>query len=185
MSFDTLLSNQSVIVSLNVDQRLFDKVQTVVDAGFSVIEINITQAHFVPQLIEQFPHLKVGVAGIVTSQQLEECYQAGAHFISSPGFSAALAQTASIYSMNYLPGVATISEAMAAFNLGHKQVRIVPAQLAFCALLYKYIPELHLYPAEVSWDEAEQFFNLPTIKAVSIYNPDYKQLAALSNAVLV
>ena len=40
MFIDKLLSNQSVIVSLDVDNLLFDRLQQIIEAGFSLVEIN-------------------------------------------------------------------------------------------------------------------------------------------------
>jgi 2-dehydro-3-deoxyphosphogluconate aldolase / (4S)-4-hydroxy-2-oxoglutarate aldolase len=185
MIIDKLLGNQSIIVSLDVDNFLFDRLQQIIEAGFSLIEINSTEEKLLSQIIKQFPHIKIGAGGIINTEQLEQCYRAGVHFTSSPGFLPALAQTASIYSMNYLPGVATVSEAMAAMHLGYKQVRPFPANLAFCTLLNKALPELRLYPAEIEWDEAEHFLNLPVVSAISIQNPNKKQLTALSSGLMV
>lgn len=184
MIIDNLLSNQSIIVSLDVDNLLFDRLQQIIEVGFSLVEINSTEEQLLSKIIKQFPNIKIGAGGIITTQQLEQCYQAGVHFASSPGFVPAIAQTASIYSMNYLPGVATISEAMAAMSIGYNQVRPFPANLAFCTLLNKCLPELNLYPAEIEWDEAEHFLNLPAVSAVSIHNPDKKQLTALSSGII-
>lgn len=185
MIIDKLLSNHSIIVSLDVDNLLFDRLQQIIEVGFSFVEINSTEEQLLTQIIQQFPHVKIGAGGIVSTEQLERCYQAGVYFASSPGFLPAIAQTASIYSMNYLPGVATISEAMAAMSLGYSQVRPFPANLAFCTLLNKCLPNLHLYPAEIEWDEAEHFLNLPVVSAVSIHNPNKKQLTALSSGIMV
>lgn len=184
MIIDKLLSNQSIIVSLDVDNLLFERLQQIIEAGFSLVEINSTEEQLLAQVIKQFPNIKIGAGGIITTQQLEQCYQAGVHFASSPGFLPSIAQTASIYSMNYLPGVATISEAMAAMSIGYSQVRPFPANLAFCTLLNKCLPALHLYPAEIEWDEAEHFLNLPAVSAISIHNPDKKQLTALSSGII-
>ena len=59
-------------------------------------------------------------------------------------------------------------------------VRPFPADLAFCTVLNKCLPDLRLFPAEIEWEEAEHFLNLPAVAAVSIHNPDKKQLTALS-----
>lgn len=184
MIIDKLLSNQSVIVSLDVDKLLFDRLQQIIEAGFSLIEINSTEEKLLSQIIKQFPDSTIGAGGIINTDQLEQCYQAGVHFASSPGFVPAIAQTASVYSMNYLPGVATVSEAMAAMAIGYKQVRPFPASLAFCTLLNKCLPDLNLFPAEIEWDEAEHFLNLPAVTAVSIHNPNKKQLIALSSGII-
>jgi len=184
MILDKLLSNQSVIVSLEVDDLLFKRLEQVAEAGFSLVEINSTDKNLLEQAIAHCPAIKIGAGGIIETQHLENCYQAGVHFATSPGFLPAIAQTASIYSMNYLPGVATISEAMAAMSLGYQHVRPFPANLAFCTVLNKCLPNLRLFPAEIEWEEAEHFLNLPAVSAVSIHNPDKKQLTALTTSVL-
>jgi 2-dehydro-3-deoxyphosphogluconate aldolase/(4S)-4-hydroxy-2-oxoglutarate aldolase len=184
MFIDKLLSNHSIIVSVDVDNSLFDRLQQIIEAGFTVVEINSTDQQLLTQIINQYPNVNIGAGGIINTQQLENCYTAGVHFASSPGFLPAIAQTASIYSMNYFPGVATISEAMEAMSVGYTQVRPFPAHLAFCTVLNKCLPELSLYPAEIEWDEAEMFLNLPSVRAVSIHNPDKKQLTALSSGTI-
>lgn len=181
---DQLLGNQSVIISLDVDHFLFEKLAQITHTGFNLVEINSTDSTVLAQLINTYPNIKIGASGIVTTQQLEDCYQAGVHFASSPGFSPAIAQTANVYSMNYIPGVATISEAMAAMSFGYQHVRPFPATLPFCTLLNRCLQGLNLLPAEIEWDEVEHFLNLPAIAAVSIHNPDLKQLTALSTVIL-
>jgi 2-dehydro-3-deoxyphosphogluconate aldolase/(4S)-4-hydroxy-2-oxoglutarate aldolase len=185
MLIDKFLGNQSIIVSLDVDNFLLQRLEQIIEAGFTLIEINSTEKKLLSQIMKQYPDIKIGSGGIIDTQQLENCYQAGVHFASSPGFLPAIAQTANVYSMNYWPGVATISEAMAAMNLGYQQVRPFPANLAFCTLLNKSLPNLNLFPAEIEWEEAEHFLNLPAVAAVSIHNPDKKQLSALSSGILV
>lgn len=185
MLIDKFLDNQSIIISLDVDNFLFQRLEQIIEAGFTLIEINSTEKKLLSQIMKQYPNIKIGAGGITDTQQLENCYQAGVHFASSPGFLSAIAQTANVYSMNFLPGVATISEAMAAMSLGYQQVRPFPANLAFCTLLNKCLSNLNLFPAEIEWEEAEHFLNLPTVAAVSIHNPDKKQLNALSSGILV
>ena len=179
MIIDKLLSNQSIIVSLDVDGALFERIEQIKEVGFNIIEINSSDSQLLSQIMLKYPSLKIGAGGIINTEQLENCYQAGVHFVSSPGFLPAIAQTAIVYSINYLPGVATVSEAMAAINIGYQQVRPLPAQLAFCEVLNKYLPTLQLFPADIEWDTAELFLNLPSVAAVSISNPDKKQLSAL------
>lgn len=184
MILDRLLGNQSIIVSLDVDKYLFNTLGQVLDAGFNLIEINSTDKELLSQLIKQFPSARIGAGGIISTEQLENCYHAGVHFATSPGFLSAIAQTATVYSMHYIPGVATVSEAMTAMHLGYLQVRPFPANLAFCTVLNKTLPQLTLFPAEIEWEEAEHFLNLPAVAAVSIHNPDTKQLLRLAKELL-
>lgn len=184
MILDKLLGNQSIIISLDVDNFLFDRLDQIKEAGFSLVEVNSTDQQLLTQAITSFPTLKIGAGGIIDVQQLENCYQTGIHFATSPGYLPAIAHTANVYSFNYLPGVATISEAMAAMSLGYMHVRAFPADLAFCTLLNKCLPNLKLFPAEIEWEEAEHFLNLPAVAAVSIHNPDKKQLDNLTTTIL-
>lgn len=180
---DKLFGNQSIIVTLDVDALLFDRLKQIAQAGFSVAEINTSDEGLLRKILQEFPSLRIGAGNIINTQQLENCYQAGAHFVTSPGFLPAIAQTAAIYSINYLPGIATLSEAMQVMALGFHQARPYPATLSFCALLNKSLPMLRLFPAEIEWDEAEHYLSLPSVAAVSIVNPESKQLSALSTAV--
>ncbi|MCA0404388.1 MAG: multidrug DMT transporter permease [Proteobacteria bacterium] len=174
---DKLFGNQSVIISLDVDAFLFQRLKQVTEANYSVVEINCCDATLLKKIMNDFPSLKVGAGNIINTQQLEDCYQAGVNFVTSPGFLPAIAQTAAIYSINYLPGIATTSEAMQVLALGYHQARPYPANLAFCTLLNKSLPMLRLFPAEIEWDEAELYLNLPAVAAVSVLNPELKHLS--------
>jgi len=180
MMIDKMFNNQSIIITLDVDALLFEKIQNVQQAGFSIIEVNSTEPTILKKVLHDFPQMRVGAGNIINTQQLEDCYQADVHFITSPGFLPAIAQTANIYSINYLPGIATMSEAMQASSLGCHNVRPFPASLAFCAQLNKCLPLLRLFPAEIEWEEVEHFLTLPSVAAISIINPEMKQLSARS-----
>ncbi len=182
MKMDKLIDNQSIIITLDIDSHLYEKLRTISKSGYSVVEINSTDPAILSGVIGDFPHLRIGAGNIINTEQLERCYQAGAHFVTSPGFLPAIAQTANIYSINYIPGIATLSEAMEALSLGCQHVRPYPANLNFCTLLNKSIPLLRLFPAEVEWEEVEHFLTLPSVAAVSVLNPDVKQLPTLEVA---
>ncbi|MBA3535577.1 MAG: multidrug DMT transporter permease [Tatlockia sp.] len=183
MMSDKLFGNQLIIVTLDVDALLFERLEQIAQAGFSVVEINCHEQTLLKKILNDFPGLRVGAGNIISTQQLEDCYQAGVHFVSSPGFLPAIAQTAAIYSINYIPGISTISEAMQVMALGYHQARPYPANLAFCASLNKCLPMLRLFPAEIEWDEAEHYLSLPAVAAVSILNPESEHLNALSTGV--
>jgi len=173
-----MMINQSVIITLDTDALLFKKIEEIHQAGFAVIEINSTEPSLLQKVVQDFPHLRVGAGNVISVEQLEDCQQAGVGFVTSPGFLPAIAQTAHVYQMNYLPGIATISEAMHACQLNCFYVRPFPSTLPFCSQLNKYLPLLRLFPAEIEWEEAEHYLSLPSVAAVSILNPEIKQLRA-------
>lgn len=181
MTFEQFIGSQSLIISMDVDHSIFDKIRQLANAGFSMIEINSSDPELLAQAVKLAPDMSIGAGNIVDTQQLENCYTAGVSFATSPGFLPAIAHTANIYSMNYLPGVATVSEAMQVMALGIQQVRPYPADLAFCNRLNKCLPHLRLYPADIEWEDAEHYLTLPSVKAVSIHNPNLKELDAYLN----
>lgn len=179
MKIDQIFAKQPVIIALDIDALLFDKIERAAQAGYSVIEINGIDAFMLERVLTEFPELKIGVGNIISSQQLDDAHQAGAHFMTSPGFLPTLVQTAQIYSIDYLPGIATLSEAMQAVALNCHYVRPFPASLSMCTLLSKYLPLLRLIPAEIEFDEAEHYLNLSVVNAVSVLNPEMRILTAV------
>jgi 2-dehydro-3-deoxyphosphogluconate aldolase/(4S)-4-hydroxy-2-oxoglutarate aldolase len=173
---ETFPFNQSIIVTLDVDTLLFERLQQIIQVGFSTVQINSTDSSLLKQLLQTFPNLRIGAGNIHTTQQLENVYQAGVHFAFSPGCSSAILQTAAVYNFALLAGVATITEAMKALELGYDQVRPYPSTVPFCTLLHKCLPGLHLFP-EVEYEEIEHYLSLPSVTAVSMLNPDAKAFA--------
>lgn len=173
---DHFMRGQSMMIALDVDAFLFDKLLNLSDAGFTVVELHGLEFSLLTNISAAFPHLCIGLGSIVSIQQLEEAYLAGAHFATSPGFLPELVQTADIYSMNYIPGVATPSEAMHAFSIGCQQVRPYPATFSLCSLLNNLLPSLRLFPADIEPSQAAQFLHLASVSAVSVLNPELSQL---------
>src|SRR3990167_6703219 len=100
---EKFLSNESVFVTVDVDNYLSERLNQILQAGFHTVEINTTDPQLLQEVINAFPLLRIGAGNIITVEQLEQVYQAGVFFATSPGFLHAIAQTASIYSMHYLP----------------------------------------------------------------------------------
>lgn len=176
---DKLIRSQSTIITLDVDDLLFQKLHQIAQAGLSIVEINSSDRAILTKALRDFPTLRIGAGSITTTQQLEDCYQAGVQFITSPGFLPPIAQTAAVYAINYYPGVTTLSEAMSALDLGCLNVRPYPATIDFCMNLNKYLPSLSLYPAEIEWEKAERFLNIPSVAAVSVLNPKIEHMQAI------
>lgn len=163
----------SIVFSLDHCDNLFDKLKLISASAFRAVEINTGNMALLKEIKTQFPQLKIGAGGIVHTQALEDCYLVNLDFASSPGFLPALVQTANIYSMNYLASASTISEAMQIYALGCTKLRPFPADLEFCKALYRYLPDLQLFPAFVAWEKAGDFLDIPSVQAVSILNPDH------------
>jgi 2-dehydro-3-deoxyphosphogluconate aldolase/(4S)-4-hydroxy-2-oxoglutarate aldolase len=181
---DNQIANNSIIITLDVDALLFDKLERISKANFNMVEINTCESTLLKKIIQKFPKLQIGAGNIINSSQLEDACNTGVNFATSPGFLATLAQTAEIYAIKYIPSVATISEAMQAYAIGCRSVKVLPASLNLCSALNKYLPLLRLFPAEIELEEAEHFLNLPAVSAVSILNPELAHLNFISESLV-
>jgi 2-dehydro-3-deoxyphosphogluconate aldolase / (4S)-4-hydroxy-2-oxoglutarate aldolase len=72
----------------------------------------------------------VGAGTVLNSAQLEQARRAGAQFAVSPGCTSALAQAARSSGLPFLPGVQTVSEAMALMEQGFRLLKFFPADIS-------------------------------------------------------
>lgn len=98
----------------------------------------------------ELPDVVVGAGSVTSPQQLTTSLRAGARFTVSPGFTAELADAANRAEIPWLPGVATVSEAMAARVHGFDVLKLFPAAtvggLAFLDAVTGPLPELGFCP---------------------------------------
>ena len=99
------------------------------DEGLSVIEVALrTGAALasIRNITDQVKGVVVGAA-VIEPGQLRLAQRAGARFASSPGTTPGLIKAARSLDFPFLPGVATPSEAMAARDLGLRELKLFPA----------------------------------------------------------
>ena len=103
--------------------------------------------------------------------------------MSTLGMLPSILKTASVYHMRLLPGVATFADAMQAMELGFYNVRVYPGELHLCKQFNQYIPQLKLYPMDISWEHIEQFLDLPSVAAVGLSNPTPFQMLQIGESL--
>lgn len=79
---------------------------------------------------EEYPELLVGAGTVLTTQQADEAWEAGASFIVSPGLNPKTVEHCINREMPVLPGVVTPSEIELALSLGLTTVKFFPAEAA-------------------------------------------------------
>lgn len=181
--FQALFGKQPLIVSLDLDDDLLQKVAKLTAAGLSSIELLSYSAHTISQLRKTYPQVKLGVGQILNVDELIYAHSLDVDFISTPGFLPSILKTAKIYNMPLLPGISNISDAMQTMELGFLSCRPCPGDLNLCNLLNQYIPQLKLYPMDVEWELIEQFLDLPSVAAVGISNPDQLQIMQIAESL--
>ena len=91
------------------------------EGGLVVLEITLrTPAALgaIENISRQFPNIIVGAGTVLRKEQIDQCHNAGAHFIVTPGLSPQLVHHAEHRSIPILPGVSTASEIMAGIAEG-------------------------------------------------------------------
>lgn len=107
--------------------------KALVKGGLPVLEITLrTEAAVVAlELIAQeVPDAIVGAGTVLNPGQLEQVQRAGARFGVSPGCTPDLAKAIGTSGLPFLPGVQTISEAMALADRGFHLLKFFPADIA-------------------------------------------------------
>lgn len=107
--------------------------RTLQDCGIHVIEITLrTERAFTAaeNVLNECPDMCVGIGTITSAEQLQRAEEMGAQFCVSPGMTERLVHAAQQLEMPYLPGVSTVSEVMAARELGLNHLKFFPAEAA-------------------------------------------------------
>ena len=124
-----------VVPVLTID-RLGDAVplaRALVKGGLRVLEITLrTDAALeaMAAIAAEVPDAVVGAGTVLDARQVDRVMHKGARFAVSPGCTPALAQAAKAAGLPFLPGVQTVSEAMALSEQGFRLLKFFPADTA-------------------------------------------------------
>lgn len=129
---ETILRRGPVIPVVTVDSpdvavRL---AEALLAGGVTVIEITLRTPRALDAIAavsRAFPEMAVGAGTVLDPTTFAYAVDAGASFVVSPGTTPALLDFAAASGVPYLPGVATISEVMAARERGLRQLKLFPA----------------------------------------------------------
>lgn len=80
-------------------------------------------------MAEQVPDVMVGAGTVLTTQQVDAAYNAGAKFIVSPGFDAKVVEYCLKLQLPVFPGCVTPTEIMDALSLGLTTLKFFPANI--------------------------------------------------------
>lgn len=99
--------------------------------GLNVLEVTLrteVALRAIRAIAAACPEVVVGAGTVRAPEQAEAAIAAGARFVVSPGITPRLMDAARRWSVPYLPGVATASEAMALADLGCGFQKFFPAE---------------------------------------------------------
>lgn len=102
---------------------------TVYAAGIPVVEITLTvpgAMNIIRDLAKMYPDFAIGAGTVLTEESAQEAVDAGARFLTSPGFVPEVMTYAKGTDIVVLPGALTPTEVIAAWKAGADFVKIFP-----------------------------------------------------------
>ena len=130
------IAARAPVVPVLTIERLADAVplaRALVRGGLPVLEITLRTGAAIEALraiAREVPDVIVGAGTVLNARQLDQSRQAGARFAVSPGCTPDLARAALAEDLPFLPGVQTVSEAMALAEQGFGLLKFFPADIA-------------------------------------------------------
>ncbi len=132
LKIDGLIEDKSVIAVLRIERRedAVPLAGALLDGGLTVLEVTLRSDVALAaagDIIAAFPHAVVGIGTVLDAGGLSRTCDVGAAFAVSPGLTAKLSHAAAELAVPFLPGVATVSEVMAAREAGLERLKLFPA----------------------------------------------------------
>ena len=121
------------VITINHPDEAVPLCQALVDGGIRVLEITLRTPHglkAIEQVREAVPQAWVGAGTVTSIAQYREVESAGAQFVITPGVTEAILEFGLTSDAPLLPGIATISELMIGYNLGYREFKFFPAEVA-------------------------------------------------------
>lgn len=148
--------------------------RALVAGGLRILEVTLrTPAALdgIRRIAQEVPEAVVGAGTVRTPDHGHGAIAAGARFLVSPGMTPRLVQTADGWSVPFLPGAATPSEAMALADLGYRALKFFPAEalggIEALKALASPLPDLTFCPTGgIDLEKARKYLALPNIMAV-------------------
>lgn len=152
--------------------------------GLTVLEITLrteAAADAIAEMKRAEPDMVVGAGTIRNEDDLKAAMDAGSDFLVSPGLSPSLIDATRGLSVPLLPGIATPSEAMSAYEAGFETLKLFPAEVVGGAPMLKAmsgpLPHLKFMPTGgLNPDNLKIYASLPNVVAIGgtwLAKPDH------------
>ncbi len=129
---DILGQNRIIpIIVIDKVEHAIALAESLLKSGFNVLEITLRTAcalTAIEKINTTFPEAIVGAGTVVETKQFSQIKSAGAKFAVSPGLNKTLVLEAEKHNIPYMPGIATVSEALFAHELKLKYLKFYPAE---------------------------------------------------------
>ncbi len=132
-SLEALIARRPVIPVLTLDDPAMSVAlaRALAAGGLDVLEVTLRTARAlecIRAIAAEVPEVEVGAGTVLEPWQMEAAAEAGARFLVSPGATARLLDAAGTSPVSWLPGAASVSEAMRLGERGYGLVKFFPAE---------------------------------------------------------
>jgi 2-dehydro-3-deoxyphosphogluconate aldolase/(4S)-4-hydroxy-2-oxoglutarate aldolase len=161
---------------IDAAERAVPLAETLLKAGMNVLEITFRTpaAESAVQLIaRRFPEMFLGAGTLLSEEQVERAFHAGARFGVAPGVNPTVVRKAAQLGLPLVPGVMTPTEIEQAIGLGCTLLKFFPAEVAGGVNMLKALwgPYAHtgirfIPTGGISTGNMAQYLALPAVAAV-------------------
>ena len=172
----SLLSRVPVIPVVVVEdvEHAVPIARALVAGGVPVIELTLrtpVALAAIERIAAEVPEIFLGAGTIVDPGQAKQAASAGAQFLVSPGSTHTLLAAMADTGLPHLPGVATVSEILAALEAGYTELKFFPAEAAgganYLKSVHAPIPTARFCPTGgITAASAAQYLALPNVGCV-------------------
>ena len=186
------------VVVINDANRAVGLARTLVNAGLPKIEITLrTPAALdaISLISSEVPEAVVGAGTVLDTQSVDRAIAAGAKYLVSPGTTPALLEHMKLSNIPFLPGCATVSEAMYLMENGISVAKFFPAEdsggVPFLRGLSTVLQAMRFCPTGgINLSNYKNYLDLPNVVCVggswitppaAIESGDWDQISALAH----
>lgn len=162
-----------VLIIEDVDKAV-PLAKALVAGGLTALEVTLrtpAALEAIQAIAAEVPGADIGAGTVLTPEHMQDCVDAGARFLVSPGAAPKLLDAAQDCPVPLLPGIATASEAMQVMEWGYTHVKFFPAEqaggAAYLKALASPLADLVICPTGgVSLNNAPDYLSLSNVICV-------------------
>ena len=121
------------VVVIKKEEDAYPLAQALIRGGLPCAEVTFrtgAAASAIKAMSDSFPQMLVGAGTVISKDQVDEAYAAGAKFIVSPGFDPEVVDHCLDKGIPVVPGICTPTEALMGIKRGLDILKFFPAQQA-------------------------------------------------------
>lgn len=162
------------VVVVETDEQAVPVAKALAAGGVPIVELTLrtpVALEAIRAIAAEVPEVTIGAGTVTSPATAKQAVEAGATFLVSPGCTPTLLAAMEETGLPFLPGTATVSEAIAVLEAGYHAMKFFPAEpsggASYLASLPTVIPEAIFCPTGgVSLASAPSYLALPNVRCV-------------------